>query len=375
MAASAGNRLGQYFGRTMRGTLWKFAFLHLAAAIGLLLAPAADAAGTLRAYNADIHETSVSGLSSGAFMAVQLDVAFSSIIKGAGIIAGGLYYCAQGVLDTAVAKCMNASTPIDVANLVRLTRESAQRDEIDDPVNLHEHRIWLFSGGKDSVVDPSVLDALEDYYKALVNHANVVHRTRANAEHTMPTQTYGNNCPVKDDPYISDCNYDAAGTLLQWIYGNLNAKATTPLHGKLIEFDQGDFIANPNAHGMADTGWVFVPENCSAQAPCRLHVALHGCLHYSARRYIRNGTFITFGSTFAEHAGYNRWADTNGIIVLYPQAQRSPQALWDLFDAFGRNPKGCWNWWGYDDDPNYAQRSGSQMAAIRKMIDKITKGP
>ena len=279
MAASAGNRLGQYFGRTMRGTLWKFAFLHLAAAIGLLLAPAADAAGTLRAYNADIHETSVSGLSSGAFMAVQLDVAFSSIIKGAGIIAGGPYYCAQGVLDTAVAKCMNASTPIDVANLVRLTRESAQRDEIDDPVNLHEHRIWLFSGGKDSVVDPSVLDALEDYYKALVNHANVAHRTRANAEHTMPTQTYGNNCPVKDDPYISDCNYDAAGTLLQWIYGNLNAKATTPLHGKLIEFDQGDFIANPNAHGMADTGWVFVPENCSAQAPYRLHVALHAAFN------------------------------------------------------------------------------------------------
>ena len=86
----------------MRGTFWKFAFLHLAAAIGLLLAPAAGAAGTLRAYNVDVHDTSVSGLSSGAYMAVQLDVAFSSTIKGAGIIAGGPYYCAQGLLDTAV---------------------------------------------------------------------------------------------------------------------------------------------------------------------------------------------------------------------------------------------------------------------------------
>ena len=358
----------------MRARLWKFALLHLAAVAGLLLAPAASAAGTLRAYNADIHETSVSGLSSGAFMAVQLDVAFSSIMKGAGVIAGGPYYCAHGLLIN-VATCMSGSPTIDVADLVSRTKASAQRHEIDDVANLHEQRIWLFSGGKDSVVDPSVVDALEDYYKALVKHANVVHRTRANAQHTMPTETYGNNCPVKDDPYISDCNYDAAGTLLEWIYGNLHAKAAGPLRGKLLEFDQGDFIANPNAHGMADTGWVFVPENCSAQAPCRLHVALHGCLQYPDRRYFHDGAFVTFGSTFAEHAGYNEWADTNSIIVLYPQAQRSPQAWWDVSDAWGRNPNGCWDWWSYNDEPDYAQRSGSQMAAIRKMIDRITKGP
>jgi len=27
----------------------------------------------------------------------------------------------------------------------------------------------------------------------------------------------------------------------------------------------------------------------SAQAPCRLHVALHGCLQYPARRYYHDG--------------------------------------------------------------------------------------
>lgn len=361
----------------MRATLWKCAFLQFAAAIHLVLVPAAaaDAADKLLAYNADIHETSVSGLSAGAFMAVQLDVAFSSIIKGAGVIAGGPYLCAQGVLEIAIAQCMNASVPIDVANLIRLARGSAQRNEIDDPANLEHHRIWLFSGDKDSVVDPSVVDALESYYKALVKHSNVVRRSKATAEHTMPTQSYGNKCPVKDDPYISDCDYDAAGALLQWIYGNLNPKATTVPRGRLHEFDQRDFITNANAHGMAETGWVFVPENCSTQAPCRLHVALHGCLQYPARRYVRNGTFVTFGSTFAEHAGYNEWADTNSIIVLYPQAQRSPQAFWDVFDAFGPNPKGCWNWWGFDDSQDYAKYSGSQMTAIRRMIDKITKGP
>ena len=359
----------------MKGTFWKFAFLHLVAAIGILMAPAASAAGTLRTYNVDVRETSVSGLSSGADMAVQLDVAFSSIIKGAGIIAGGPYYCAQGSLQTAVAACMNASSPVDVADLVRLTKDSAQRNEIDAVSNLGDHRIWLFSGAKDSVVKSSVVDDLEGYYKTFVKHSNIAYRKRANAEHAMPTEAYGNACPAKDDPYISDCDYDAAGNLLKWIYGDdLNDKAVPPLQGKLIEFDQSDFIANPAAHGMANTGWVFVPENCRTQAPCRLHVALHGCLQFPAYRYIRNGTFVTFGSTFAEHAGYNEWADTNSIIVLYPQAQRSPQSFFDVFDVLGRNPRGCWDWWGYDD-PDYAKKSGSQMAAIRRMIDKITKSP
>ena len=44
----------------------------------------------------DIKESSISGISSGAFMAVQFGVSWSSIVKGVGVIAGGPYYCAQG---------------------------------------------------------------------------------------------------------------------------------------------------------------------------------------------------------------------------------------------------------------------------------------
>lgn len=40
--------------------------------------------------------TTVSGISSGAFFSVQMQVAYSSLIAGAGVIAGGPYYCAQG---------------------------------------------------------------------------------------------------------------------------------------------------------------------------------------------------------------------------------------------------------------------------------------
>jgi hypothetical protein len=76
----------------------------------------------LQSYNAAIAETSVSGISSGAFMAAQFGTAWSSVVKGAGIVAGGPFYCAQAVaLDifngytapvaTATAVCMKGPPP------------------------------------------------------------------------------------------------------------------------------------------------------------------------------------------------------------------------------------------------------------------------
>jgi poly(3-hydroxybutyrate) depolymerase len=337
----------------------------------LLAVPLACAAGKLGSYNVDVHGTSVSGLSSGAAMTVQLDVAYSSIMKGAGVLAGPPYLCAQGSLFTALSDCTNAVNPIDVPALVQQTKDSAQRGEIDAVANLANQRIWLFSGGGDTVVQPSVVTAVEHYYKKLVTPANVALRTKADAEHAMPTLAYGNACPVLGDPYISDCNYDAAGKLLAWIYPGLKSKRSGPLHGTLLTFDQGDFVTSPAAHDMADTGFVFVPENCAAQKPCRLHVALHGCDQYPDYRYFANGAFLTFGDTFAQHAGYNAWADTNDIIVLYPQAARSAPLFAGVLEV-DRNPHGCWDWWGYDDAA-YATRNATQMKAIRAMIDRIAK--
>jgi len=55
---------------------------------------AAAGAPPLPALGADVAQITVSGLSSGAFMATQFSVAYSASIAGAGIVAGGPYYCA-----------------------------------------------------------------------------------------------------------------------------------------------------------------------------------------------------------------------------------------------------------------------------------------
>lgn len=64
--------------------------------LSLSIAPvfAVDDAPPLPSYGVDLTQTSVSGLSSGGFMTTQFHTAFSSTLIGAGVVAGGPFYCA-----------------------------------------------------------------------------------------------------------------------------------------------------------------------------------------------------------------------------------------------------------------------------------------
>jgi len=50
----------------------------------------------IASYDIDASRISVSGMSSGAYMAGQLHLAHSSIFNGVAIVAGGPNYCAMG---------------------------------------------------------------------------------------------------------------------------------------------------------------------------------------------------------------------------------------------------------------------------------------
>ncbi|RZI43839.1 PHA-depolymerase-like protein [Herbaspirillum sp. HC18] len=302
-------------------------------------------------------------------MAVQFGVAYSSIVKGAGVIAGGPYYCAQGDVDIATERCSctgfgNFFSGCEVApgatnvdKLVEITNQRAQTGAVDPTANLTEQRIWMFSGALDSVVPQSVMNDLYSYYRNYVGEAGIRYRKDVDAEHAFPTDAFGNPCANLGKPYINNCGVDAAGELLKWIYGeNLRQKNNSSLGGRLVEFDQTEFFSNhkPRRHGMADTGYIYIPANCdkSMNQPCRLHVAFHGCQQNAGN----------IDEIFIRHAGYNQWADTNNIIVLYPQTT----------STFVRNPKACWDWFNVNrNDPDYASKSGRQMAAVRAMIDRV----
>jgi poly(3-hydroxybutyrate) depolymerase len=336
-------------------------------AVGLC-ALAAQAAVTaapiaLGAYNIDIRQSSVSGISSGGYMAQQFHVAYSSLLKGAGIVAGGPYYCAKGNVAVALTDC-TTPTPLNtpsVAHSVQATRDAEARQQIDPTAGLAASKVWLFSGSRDETVYPVVMDRLLEYYLHYVPAANIFYDKSVPAAHAMVTEHFGHPCAYKGnannagDMFINDCDYDAAGRILAHLHGPLQPRSAT-LRGHFVEFRQDEFIAQPEAHSLAASGIAYVPADCEDGAPCKVHIALHGCLQYAGR----------IGDAFWRHAGYNEWADSNRIVVLYPQTRAS-----DLPPVY--NPRGCWDWWGYDD-PAYHTKGGRQMLALRGMLGKVASG-
>ena len=209
-------------------------------------------------------------------MAVQLHVAYSSTFKnGVGVIAGGPYYCAEGLMS--IKRCMDGSTStIPVSKLVEITRQWANDGHVDPLTNL-QSKVYIFSGTKDSVVLPSVSDKLYSYYTNFVKTENIVYKKDIPAEHSIVTDNYGNTCSYKGSPYINNCGFDTAGQLFETLYGQLNARNhdSSKLSGSLLEFDQTAFVSG---HGMGSSGWVYIPKSCTEGKTCRLHVALHGCV-------------------------------------------------------------------------------------------------
>jgi len=334
----------------------------------------------LPALNLDIAETSVSGISSGAFMAVQFQVAHSSIVKGVGVIAGGPYFCSQGsaitattrcscTLDSAHLACSVSATSADVPALEDATRRFAADHVIDSPSHLADQRVYIFAGGKDPVVPAVAAPQLAQYYSRFgVTAQNIATTLWNNAGHTMPTLAYGRGCSVTDSPYIGKCGFDGAKAILSWIHGPLKAPRQGALTGRFVEFDQTRYVRNASflwLTGMDATGWVYIPAACAQGVSCRLHIALHGCEQGQSYLPLKSppGGGLYYGTTFVRHAGYAASADTNRFVVLFPQAVSIP----------GLNPNGCWDWWGYTDE-NFANRNGVQIAALRAMVDRITSG-
>ena len=121
-------------------------------------------------------------------MAVQFGIAYSATLRGAGIIAGGPYYCAQKDQNKATSVCsctfgcfMPGATT-DVPTLIRITDQNAARGLIDPTANLSNHRIWLFSGRIDSVVPQRVMNDLSTYYRNYVPASNVSDKSDLDAE-------------------------------------------------------------------------------------------------------------------------------------------------------------------------------------------------
>ncbi|MEF8752245.1 MAG: poly(3-hydroxybutyrate) depolymerase [Candidatus Accumulibacter necessarius] len=323
-----------------------------------------SAAPALPALGADLKELTVSGVSSGAYMAVQFEVAHSKLVRGAGVLAGGPYYCAEGSTWRALSRCMSPSSwaPLPTVAALRTGAEAIARAGRIDPLeHLRDDRVWLLSGGNDETVDTAVVESLAAFYGEWLAPAAIRFLKVPEAAHAMISvaDPQAAACGSARAPFINRCgDLDPAGEMLTHMLGPLQPP-TPPARGELLVFDQRPFVdGKPIDAGLADEAYVYVPQPCRSTR-CRVHVAFHGCRQSAAQ----------IGQRFVEGAGYNAWADNNRIVVLYPQTIPRHGLAFGSW-KWVNNPFACWDWWGYSG-ADYHTRDGLQIKAVRHMIDRL----
>jgi hypothetical protein len=276
-------------------------------------------------------------------------------------------------------------TSIDNTILQQLVAKAvdyARQGKIDALDHLQTKKVYVFSGTQDATVKPEVTAWVDDWYElAGMPAANIVFKNDLDAPHALPTLDYGNPCLTPGKPWMNDCDYDGAGQAMAHILGTLNpARPTTELSGRFIKFYQNEFFETggltaeelKNRYAMNEFGFAYVPKACSDGAPCRIHVVFHGCKQVYNRNpdasdYSPDDASNPFGLQYVKYAGYNEWADSNNLIILYPQAQK----------VQSMNPRGCYDWWGYipGTTDTYATKQGPQMKAVYAMMSRIAGGP
>jgi len=338
--------------------------------VGVLLAACGAESDALPEVGARLDETTVSGISSGAYMAGQFQMAHASIVVGAGIIAGGPYGCAESLFadvmpgpgtvflnaSKAINGCMRDGLRIldipNPENLARRAQSLAENGRIDPVAEVRDDRVYLFSGTRDSVVVPSIVAAAEAYYLALGVRAEAIsHVSELPAGHGFVTTDFGEACAYTGAPYVVDCDYDMAAAMLGHLLGPLEPPGTAK-NAEFRVFDQRPFTRGLTGHGLASEGVVYVPGSCRAAPGCRVHIAFHGCAQ--SREMV--------GDAFVAGSGLWKWADTNRLVVLFPQVGTSPL-----------NPQGCWDWWGYSSRA-YLTQAAPQITAVRRMLDRLAGG-
>lgn len=290
----------------------------------------------------------IAGISSGGYLTHQLHLAWPNEVRGVAVFAAGPYACAEEGVTTALFNCMAISrgAPSAKKSLERIYL-AAKEGELGDPTKLAASRVYLYKSSADPVIAAPVSEALEKTYAQLAPSGLKMH-TQATAGHGFPTLDKGIACNKTSTPFVNACDYSGAAESLNHLDGVAKKAVQAEPQGELLSFYQNTFKAE-KSKGLAEEGFYYVPEQC-AEGGCGVQVVLHGCEQGAEQ----------IGKDFMRLSGYLQQADARDLILLFPQARKSLP-----------NPKGCWDWWGYESEA-FATRKGPQMKAIHAMWQQLS---
>lgn len=371
----------------------------------------ASAAGPALPAIGDAAQVSISGISSGAAMAVQYAVAHSGTVSGVGVIAGPGWGCAQGRVSQAINACMCTRNPPPAT--LRQARQLAASGAIDKLTGEHPSRLsraFAFHSPDDATVHARSGEAGIAFLKDFIGQPPAVDRGNAqdgsnHAGHGIIAPDGSDSCTAStaDSSYVRRCgDEDNARDLLRALLPNVpfdaDRRATDIPDGDLQPFDQAPFIdavlatrpyiapdalawyvwpyrsERRNRLDMASTGYFYVPPSCrAAGAHCGVHVALHGC-----KQDVKS---------FARTTGYVHWAELFHQIMVFPAVQPSGSPVSESCSAgevpaaadsawIQPNPNGCWDWWGYLDGADrtrYLGQTAPQIQVIEGIVRALTQ--
>jgi hypothetical protein len=188
-------------------------------------------------------QVSVSGISAGADLAVQLQVAYADLIDGAGIFAGQAFHCAvQRFPRDNLTTGPNAHVPwcdgcppntslgydhckhhpenIDTSLLLSYARRQGAAGTIAPLATLAKRRVFLYRGTRDHTYNKGAVQATASFFEALLPEGAVFFEHTVNSSHLVPTI----------DPYLcwwqewigpDNCTFDGAGHVLHWVHGEV----------------------------------------------------------------------------------------------------------------------------------------------------------
>ncbi len=300
--------------------------------------------------NRQLEHFTVSGLSSGAFMAQQIFVTNSDIIDGAASFAGGIYNCSAGQALNALNLCMKTPQNIQVNKSIQYALEQEKKKKISPTSNLKNKKILIFQGLKDPVVNSVAAGKVEEFYKKF--QSQIVKEISADSGHGFPSAQGANECHESAKPWMNKCYkgesvFDGAKWVLNEFYGPLNEKT---FYKADHIFRVSQKLTRVDGSMLSDYGHVYIPKQCQQDpASCKTHIAIHGCQQNPE----------TVGLEFITQSGYNNWAETNSLIIYYPSVDKSLL-----------NPAGCWDWWGYTSS-DFATKDSLQIQSILKTANQI----
>ncbi|MFN9066880.1 MAG: prolyl oligopeptidase family serine peptidase, partial [Bdellovibrionales bacterium] len=184
-----------------------------------LILVAISSSAARRQVSASPDGITISGLSSGAYLAVQMHVAFSNLFSGSASISGGTFWCAEGSVITAQLDCMRfPKTENATTSLAQL--QIYEKEGLVDPTrNLQNDRVLIFSSHKDSIVNLKNSARLENFYRSLIPHQQITHLVSQEAGHGFLTDNFGRKCGEEGSPWFQNCSFDLAGQILKRMYG------------------------------------------------------------------------------------------------------------------------------------------------------------